>query len=192
MTPSVRPRQRTPKQTTAATTLSASSLTWDVTRQPRDTCCDQGAGAAKLPHLDFCLHTLPREMSSVPDNNSNNDRNAKQEPSSEQINAIPNSNPFEDRSVWSIHLWDNGWNGEAGMFGAANLCVATKKWANGTVDVLIAHALGFEDSMPTAYAHRHGDGVTPLTVHGPAKDVVRTVIDTWGPPETRSQTLRKP
>jgi hypothetical protein len=61
--------------------------------------------------------------------------------------------------------------------------VATKKWADGTVDVLVAHDPYAKDGTPTAYAHRHGQDVSPLAVHGPVNDVVETVTNVWEPPQ---------
>lgn len=84
---------------------------------------------------------------------------------------------------WSAPLWDDTWEGQTSLFGDAHLCVATKKWADGTVDVLVAHDPYAEDGMPTVYAHRHRKSVTPLTAHGPAADVVKTVTNVWESPQ---------
>lgn len=91
---------------------------------------------------------------------------------------------------WGAPLWDDTWEGQTGLFGDAHLCAATKKWADGTVDVLVAHDPHADDGMPTVYAHRHGQDVTPLTVHGPADDMVKTVTNVWGPPQEETTESR--
>jgi hypothetical protein len=99
------------------------------------------------------------------------------------IQAVADSPQSEEDDDWSAPLWDDNWDGDVGDFSGARLCVATKKWGDGTVDVLIAHYPDDEDSMPTAYAHRHGNEVAPLTVHGPADEVVETVTQQWREPQ---------
>lgn len=101
------------------------------------------------------------------------------------LHAIADSSSTEEDSDWSAPLWDGDWVGDIGHIGEVELCLASKRWADGTVDVLIAHYAVDEDSMPTAYAHRHGTDVTPLTVHGPADEVVKLVTGVWGPPQPR-------
>ncbi len=102
-----------------------------------------------------------------------------------RIQADPAPARSDEVGDWSAPLWDDTWEGQTGLFGDARLCVATKKWGDGTVDVLVAHDPYVDDGMPTVYAHRHGKWVTPLTVHGPADDVVKTVTSVWGPPQER-------
>jgi hypothetical protein len=114
-------------------------------------------------------------------NNDTTDHN----PTNDQSQAIPDSSHSEVDSDWSTPLWDDVWEGETGLFGDVRLCVATKKWGDGTVDVLVAHDPYAEDGMPTAYAHRHGKWVTPLAVHGLADDVVKTVTNVWGSPQSK-------
>jgi len=91
---------------------------------------------------------------------------------------------------WSAPLWEDGWEGETGSVGDAHLCVATKRWVDGTVDVLVAHDPSLTSEVPTVYAHRHGSpGMTPLTIHGPADAVIHALVDVWGPPQRRDLDL---
>jgi len=97
------------------------------------------------------------------------------------IQAVPDSSSPAEHGDWASSLWDDGWEGQTGLFGQVHVCVATKKWGDGTADVLVTHNPYDDGNTATAYAHRHGDDVTPLTIHGPANDVVKTVTNTWGP-----------
>src|SRR6476469_4938197 len=98
----------------------------------------------------------------------------------------------DDDSGWGAPLWDDSWEGQTGQFGDAHLCVATKTWGDGTVHALVAHdPHDDEGTGTTAYAHRHGHNVTPLTVHGPATEVVKTVTQVWGPPQTTDTTVHE-
>ena len=100
-----------------------------------------------------------------------------------RIPAGPASTRSTKVSEWDAPLWDDAWEGQTGLFGDAHLCVATKKWADGTVDVLVAHDPYAEDGMPTVYAHRHRGQAAPLTIHGRADEVIKTVTTAWGPPQ---------
>lgn len=120
----------------------------------------------------------------MPDDTSNDtiDRSLTDGP----IQAVPDSSsPAEHSDDWASSLWDDGWEGQTGQFGQVHVCVATKKWGDGTEDVLVAHNPYDDGNTATAYAHRHGQWVTPLTIHGPANEVVKTVTSTWGPPQQR-------
>lgn len=99
------------------------------------------------------------------------------------LQAVSDISHDAEDGDWSAPLWENNWKGDVGHIGEAHLRVAAKRWGDGTVDVLVAHYPEDEDSMPTAYAHRHSKDVTPLTVDGPADKVVETVTRTWGPPQ---------
>ena len=102
-----------------------------------------------------------------------------------RIHVISDSSHSAEGDKWSARLWDDSWEGQTGLFGEARLCVATKKWGDGTVDVLVAHDPYGDDGVPTVYAHRHGNDVTSSTVKGPADEVVEIVTTVWGPPQMR-------
>lgn len=104
-----------------------------------------------------------------------------------RFQAVPNTSHSGEDDEWSTPLWDAAWEGDIGLIGDVHLCVAAKKWGDGTVDVLIAHDPYAECGVSTAYAHRHRNGMAPVTVHGPVGDVVETVTNTWGPPQVRKQ-----
>lgn len=99
--------------------------------------------------------------------------------------ASPGASDSKESREWGSRLWDDSWEGETGLFGGVHLCVATKKWGDGTVDVLIVHNPYDEWQLTTAYAHRQGENVTRLTVDGPADNVIETVTKAWGPPQER-------
>jgi hypothetical protein len=68
----------------------------------------------------------------------------------------------------------------------AHICVSPpRSGGDGTVDVLVVHDPYDKGNLAAAYAHRHGEDVTPLTVHGPADNVIETVTKLWGPPQER-------
>jgi hypothetical protein len=118
-------------------------------------------------------------------NNDTTDRSLTDGP----IQAVPDSSsPAEHNDDWASSLWDDGWEGQTGLFGQVHLCVATKKWGDGTEDVFIAHNPYDDGNTAIAYAHRYGDGVTSLPVQGPANDVVATVTSVWGPPPQEKET----
>lgn len=111
------------------------------------------------------------------------DKNADSRPTNDHIRANLDSVCSEEDGDWSAPLWDENWDGDVAGLGEARLFVAMKKWEDSTEDVLIAHYPEVEDGgMPTAYAHRHGNDVAPLTAHGPADDVVEIVTRQWEPP----------
>jgi hypothetical protein len=83
--------------------------------------------------------------------------------------------------AWETALGDDAWNSVTGLVDE-RLYVAAKDWPDGTVDVVVVHAPW--SVMPTVFAHRHGAaGVTPLTVHGPADEVIERVLRGWPPPQ---------
>src|SRR5690242_19302844 len=133
--------------------------------------------------LSFCQCTLSKRDKFMTDD-SNNDAT---DPSraNDLIEAVPDTTHSEQDNEWGAPLWDDSWEGQTGLFGDAHLCVATKKWGDGTVDVLIAHDPYADAGIPTVYEHRHGTNVTPFTIQGPANEVIKTVTQVWGPPQER-------
>jgi hypothetical protein len=85
---------------------------------------------------------------------------------------------------WNLPLEDCGWDGAHLVVGEVELFVSTKRWLDGTVDLLVsADPFPCDGGMPTAFAHRHGAaGVPSLSAHGPGDLVVSTITVTWGSP----------
>src|SRR6266536_3124261 len=91
---------------------------------------------------------------------------------------------WEDRwPAWNSALWAVEWEGGYGEVGGAHFFFGVKCWPDGTVDVVVVHD-PYRAGIPTAYGHRHGAArVTPLTVHGPVNEAIKTVLHDWKPPQ---------
>lgn len=104
-------------------------------------------------------------------------------------NDTPSLAPTNEHSSgsekWSLPLWTEGWSAVTNCLSEFDLMVATKRWADGTIDVLVAHDPFARDGEPTAHAHRFSSAdMTPLSTYGPAHLVIGTVIDVWERPQT--------
>jgi hypothetical protein len=137
--------------------------------------------AIQLPRIpnQMRIHVRRNEISMADDDGGATELRC----ADQQSPGAPNSALDPDDFAWCTPLWDDDWTGEIGLFGDVYLCVAAKKWADGTVDVFVAHDPHAAGGPPSAYAHRHGPRVTSVTVHGRATAVIQTVTRLWGPPQ---------